>query len=206
VAASAALCAVCDARLPRLAPGAALARIPHLVACCAVVAFQGDAETWIHRFKYPRPGWRGLDPAPLGVLRQLALEAALAATGPRPDCIVPVPLHPRRLRARGFNPAAVLARWIAREQRVRFEAGLLRRLRDTPSQTGLGRSARRANVRGAFAATPGARAPRRVWLVDDVITTGSTLAEAARALHRAGSREVLAICVARTPAANEALS
>jgi ComF family protein len=199
VPASAALCAGCDARLTRLAPGAALARVPHLTACWAAVAFEGEAETWIHRFKYPRPGWRGLDPAPLGVLRQLALEAARAAPGPRPACVVPVPLHPRRLRERGFNPAGLLARWIAREQRCRFEAGLLRRLRDTPSQTGLGRRARRANLRGAFAAAPGARAPRRVWLVDDVITTGSTLAEAARALRQAGSREVVAICVARTP-------
>jgi ComF family protein len=132
------------------------------------------------------------------VLRQLALEAARAAPGPRPACVIPVPLHPRRLRERGFNPAAVLARWIARDQQLWFDAGLLRRLRDTPSQTGFGRHARRANVRGAFAVTSGARAPRRVWLVDDVITTGSTLAEAARCLHRAGSREVIAICVAAT--------
>ena len=201
VAASAALCARCDARLPRLAPAGE--SFPQLVACCAAVAFEGDAETWIHRFKYPRPGWRGLDPAPLGVLRHLALEAARSAPGPRPACIIPVPLHPRRLRERGFNPAAVLARWIARDQHIRFEAGLLRRLRDTPSQTGLGRRARRANVRGAFSVTAVTRAPRRVWLVDDVVTTGSTLAEAARALHRAGSREVVAICVARTPAASD---
>ena len=203
VPAGAALCARCDARLPRLARGAPLGSVPHLIACCAAVCFEGDAETWIHRFKYPRPGWRGLDPAPLGVLRQLALEAARRAPGPRPACIVPVPLHPRRLRERGFNPAALLARWIAREQHCPFEAGLLQRLRDTPSQTGLGRSQRRANVRGAFTVTPAARAPLRVWLVDDVITTGSTLAEAARALHRAGSREVVAICVAHTPEANE---
>jgi predicted amidophosphoribosyltransferase len=134
------------------------------------------------------------------VLRQLALEAARAAPGPPPACIVPVPLHPRRLRERGF---ALLARWIARERRCRFDAALLRRVRDTPSQTGLGRSKRRANVRGAFAARPGARAPGVVWLVDDVITTGSTLAEAARVLHRAGSRRVVAICVARTPEARE---
>jgi ComF family protein len=192
----AALCTRCDARLPRLAPGTALTRVPPLVACCAAVAFEGEMETWIHRFKYPRPGWRGLDPAPHGVLRHLALEAARCAPGLRPDCIVPVPLHPRRLRERGFNPAAVLARWIAREHAARFDAGLLRRVRDTPTQTGLGRHARRANVRGAFRAivTP----PGTVWLIDDVVTTGSTLAECARVLRRAGAHEVVAVCVART--------
>jgi ComF family protein len=189
--------------MPRLAAGVLFGALPPLAACCAAVAYQGEAEDWIRRFKYPRPGWRGLDPAPLGVLRQLALEAARAAPGPSPVCIVPVPLHPRRLRERGFNPSALLARWIARDCGCRFDAGLLRRVRDTPSQTGLGRRARRANLRGAFAVRPGTRAPRAVWLVDDVITTGSTLAESARVLHRAGSERIVAICAARTPDARE---
>jgi ComF family protein len=198
------LCAGCDARLPRArgqtawhGPGAPLA------ACFAAALYQGEAEHWIRRFKYPRRGWRGLDPAPLGVIRQLALEAAGAAPGPSPDCVLPVPLHPRRLRERGFNPAALLARWIARKQNSRFDAGLLHRLRDTPSQTGLGRLARRANVRGAFGVRPGLRAPPVVWLVDDVVTTGSTLDECARVLRRAGARRVVGICVACTPEARE---
>jgi ComF family protein len=198
VPASAVLCARCDSRLPRLAPGDRAKRIPPLAACCAAVAYRGDVENWIRRFKYPLPGWRGLDPAPLGVLRRLALEAARAAPGPRPACIVPVPLHPRRLRERGFNPAALLARWIAREQRCRFEASLLRRVRDTPSQTGLGRRARRANVRGAFEVLLRSNVPGAVWLIDDVVTTGSTLAECARVLRRAGVNHVVAVCVART--------
>ena len=215
VAASAVLCAGCDARLPRLgmdtcprcqrpgsryAPCAGCAASPSpLAACRAAALYAGDVESWIRRFKYPRRGWRGLDPAPIGVVRRLVLEAAGAAPGPPPERIVPVPLHPRRLRERGFNPAALLARCVAREQRCRFDPALLLRVRDTPSQTGLDRRARRANVRGAFRVRDGARAPRVVWLVDDVVTTGSTLAEAARALRRAGVREVVAICIARTP-------
>jgi ComF family protein len=195
-ASNAPLCPRCDARLPRI--GAAAAP-PPLAACCAAVAYQGDVEDWIHRFKYPRRGWRGLDPAPLGVVRWLALEAARTAPAPPPACVVPVPLHPRRLRERGFNPAALLARSIARELRCRFDAALLTRVRDTPSQTGLDRRARRANVRGAFQIHQERRAPRTVWLVDDVVTTGSTLAECARKLRRAGARHVVAICVARTP-------
>jgi len=200
VLASAVLCARCDARLPRLALDGVYAGSPSpLAACCAAVAYQGDVEEWIQRFKYPRRGWRGLDPAPLGVVRRLVLEAARGAPGPPPERIVPVPLHPRRLRERGFNPAALLARSIAREQRCRFDAALLVRVRDTPSQTGLDRRARRANVRAAFRVRAGVRTPRVVWLVDDVVTTGSTLVECARVLRRAGARHVVAICVARTP-------
>ena len=213
------LCVRCDARLPRLAAngcphcqrpgtgGAACAacsgRVTPLAACFAAAAYEGDALEWIRRFKYPRRGWRGLDPAPLGVVRQLVIEIARAAPGPSPASIVPVPLHPRRLRERGFNPAALLARCVSRERGGRFDASLLERLRDTPSQTGLDRRARRANVRGAFRVRAGLRPASVVWLVDDVVTTGSTLVECARALRRAGAHHVVAICIARTPEARE---
>ena len=106
------------------------------------------------------------------------------------------PLHPRRLRQRGFNPAALLARCVAAEIQVPFVARGLRRMRDTPHQTGLGAEQRRRNVRAAFGA---ARAlPPRIWLVDDVVTTGSTLKESARACRIAGAEHVTAICVAST--------
>ena len=112
-----------------------------------------------------------------------------------PDWVVPVPLHPRRMRARGFDQALVLARQVGRARRLRVRARALVRVRDTPSQTGLSRTARRRNVRGAFRA---ARAvPGRIWLVDDVVTTGATLGEAARALRRAGAKEVIGLCAAR---------
>jgi predicted amidophosphoribosyltransferase len=124
---------------------------------------------------------------------------AARAPGPPPQLVVPVSLHPSRLRSRGFNPAALLARSIARELGAPVDPTALIRVRDTPSQTGLDRSARRRNVRGAFCARPRLLAPPRVWLVDDVVTTGSTVAEAARALRRAGAKSVTAVCAARTP-------
>lgn len=159
--------------------------------------FRGAAEVWIRRFKYPRRGLAGLDAAAGAVVRGWIREAARCAAGPAPDLVVPVPLHPQRLRARGFNPAALLARAAASELGVPWDARALERQRDTPSQTGLSRSARRRNVRGAFA--PRRPLPARVWLVDDVVTTGSTLAEAARAARAGGARELAALCAAWTP-------
>jgi ComF family protein len=196
------LCTLCQAA-PPAARGSRCAacrgvRAP-LTACVAAADFAGEVETWIHRFKYPAPGIAGLDPAPLAVARGLVREAALVAPGAPPELVLPIPLHPRRLRARGFNPAAVLGRSLARELRAPFDPVALWRVRDTPSQTGLDRRERRHNVRGAFRARERTRLPVRVWLVDDVVTTGSTLSEAARVLRRAGARTVVGVCAARTP-------
>jgi ComF family protein len=214
----AALCRRCDAALPRLPRslclrcqavtptgpgdlcGACAAAASPLAACVAAVAFADDVERWIRRFKYPRKGIAGLDPAAGAVARALVREAAGRCPGPPPGLVVPVPLHPRRLRARGFNPAERLARALARDIAVRLDPVALRRVRDTPSQTGLERRERQRNVRGAFRARHGLRLPARVWLVDDVVTTGSTLTEAARALRRAGVRTVVGVCAARTRA------
>jgi len=189
------LCAGCAASLPWAPDGL---RAPRgLDALVAAVDFQAPIEGWIRRFKYPRPGVAGLDPGACALVRALALAAAARAPGPPPELVVPVPNHPRRLRARGFNPASELAAAIAAREKLRLAAHRLERVRDTPSQTGQGRAARRRNVRGAFRAR--GPLPPRIWLVDDVVTTGSTLAEAARALRRAGARSIVGICAARTP-------
>jgi len=189
------LCGACDALLPRLAAPLDPRPPPPLAAAVAAVAFAGEGEAWIRRFKYPARGLAGLDPRPGAVVRALAREAAARAPLD-PAVVVPVPQHPRRLRARGFSPAALLAREVARARGLPLLPAALVRTRDTPSQTGLSRAARARNVAGAFrpALAPGGV----VALVDDVTTTGATLAEAARALRRAGARQVVAICVART--------
>lgn len=169
-----------------------------LAAWHAGVSYEGRAADWLQRFKYPQPGFRGLDAAADGVAIAWALRASRSA-GARPDAVVPVALHPRRLRERGFSPPAVLARAIARAAGARCEPALLERVRDTPSQTGLNRAARRRNVAGAFRALRSV--PRRVWLVDDVLTTGATLASAARALRAAGARDIRALAAAHRPLA-----
>lgn len=102
--------------------------------------------------------------------------------------VIPVPLHWWRRFRRGYNQAEALAAAIAVRLGVEHRPGWLRRVRPTPSQAQLAESARRTNVRGAFRASRGARlAGRTVLLVDDVLTTGSTASEAARALRQAGA-------------------
>ncbi len=120
------------------------------------------------------------------------LMAEVAATDPRlrADLIVPVPLHPQRLRERGFNQAELLAAEVGAYLRLPVRTDLLHRARPTKSQTELSRSDRRANVRAAFVA--GSRcAFGRILLLDDVMSTGFTAAECSRVLRAAGTREVV---------------
>ena len=135
---------------------------------------------------------------PLGELVAAAWQGALE---PEPlDCLVPVPLGAGRLARRGFNQSAEIARAMraALPRAPRLRAGALVRLRDTPAQSGLGLEARRGNLVGCFRATLPLHGAR-VGLVDDVTTSGSTLAEAARALRAAGAARVVALVAARTP-------
>jgi ComF family protein len=209
------LCRRCAAALPRLdaggcrvCQGPAAARGERCAACrservplaqiAAEVAFAGEAADWIRRFKYPGHGLAGLDPRPGALAGALLADAARRLDGPAPQLVVPVPIHLRRLRERGFHPAGELARALGRALGIPADPGALVQRRPTASQTGLDRRARRRNVRDAFAARAGFRAPACVALVDDVVTTGATLAEAARPLRRAGARRVVAVCVART--------
>jgi ComF family protein len=117
---------------------------------------------------------------------------------PRPDLIVASPASTARLRERGFLPSLVLARRVASRLGVAVDSGVVSKVRHTPPQTGLDRQARRRNVEGAF----GVR--RRldgmhVAVVDDVMTTGATLASLAAALKEAGAARVSGWVVARTP-------
>lgn len=122
-----------------------------------------------------------------------AADPALAAA----DVLVPVPLHPRRRAERGHNQAELLARAAARA--VMLEPAALARVAPAPRlRSGLDREARLGAVAGAFRGAPRLVAGRTVLLVDDVFTTGATLAACAEALRRAGAHDVLALTAART--------
>jgi ComF family protein len=196
-------CAACDARLRRravfcascaaavlpAAPRPAEAGAPPLLA---FGLFGGALAEAIRRLKYgDRPDLAG----PLG---HLARQAARAG-GVEADLVVPVPLHPARLAARGYNQAALLGGAVAAELSLPLAARALARTRATPPQARLARAARLGNVAGAFRVRrPGAVRGRRVLLVDDVSTTGATLAACAEALRAAGAAEVTALVLART--------
>jgi Predicted amidophosphoribosyltransferases len=113
------------------------------------------------------------------------------------DLIVPVPLHPARVRERGFNQAELLARMLAEELRIPLSSAL-QRVRYTTTQTAFDRTDRMENLRNAFRLRrKGSMRELRVLLVDDILTTGSTLSECARVLREAGAHSVYAVTAAR---------
>jgi ComF family protein len=156
--------------------------------------YDGPLLTAIHQFKYGSKSFLA------GSLGPLLARFAATRVEPSDDLVtIPVPLHPKRLRERGFNQSLLLARHVAQGLRTELDFLALRRVRYTTPQTGLGKEARRRNVSKAFEVRdPGAVKGKRVLLVDDVATTGSTLNECARVLRKAGCKEVSCLVLART--------
>ena len=187
-------CARCALPLPipALACGQCLRREPPWDAAWAPFRYGWPLDRLETRFKF------GDDLAAGRMLAALWRDEP--APPEPPDWIVPVPLHRSRLRQRGYNQALELARPLAAGLRVALRHDVLLRTRDTSAQTELDRAARRLNVRGAFHLREGVVLPEHVALLDDVMTTGATLAECARLLKRAGVRRVDVWALARAPA------
>ncbi len=133
------------------------------------------------------------------VLSRVWLDAFAASNVERPRAIIPVPLHPARLRERGFNQALELAHPIARAIGIPIRSDLLARTRATAPQSDLDAAARRRNLRGAFEVCDPRGLLTHVALLDDVMTTGSTLRECARTLRRAGVERIDVWAIARAP-------
>jgi ComF family protein len=130
--------------------------------------------------------------------RRLASALITRVPDPTVDLVMPVPLHVRRLRTRGFNQSALLARHVARHLGCPVALTTLVRTRDTPSQTSFGPLERALNVAAAFAVRDPARVcGRAVLLIDDVWTSGATVTAVARALRASGAAAVDVITVAR---------
>ena len=114
------------------------------------------------------------------------------------DLILPVPLHPKRLRWRGFNQALLLARQLSRAYGIATDPLVLRRIKETPPQTQLNEEERRRNVRDAFALAPGRSLEgKKILLVDDVYTSGATVNECSRTLKKSGVERVFVVTLAR---------
>jgi len=172
--------------------GACVRAPPPVDACLAAVAYQYPWSGLIVDFKFhQRPAWA----ATLAVLLRSTpwVEPALE----RATLVVPMPLSPQRLRARGFNQALELAHRLAP---AKLAPDLLLRIQDTAPQSALGRAERLRNVRHAFAVEPlraAALAQARVVLVDDVMTSGASLFAAAAALRAAGAAHITGMVLAR---------
>jgi competence protein ComFC len=162
---------------------------PSLTGRFAVAYTTGPLRIAIHRLKYSDQS-------------RLAEPLSLMLIGwwhdnPLPaEVIIPIPLHPRRERERGYNQAALLARQLEPAIGLPINETILTRTRDTRPQVGLGSAERQQNVAGAFTCVDSILAGRSVLLLDDVTTTGATLEAAAYALRAAGAREVWGLTVA----------
>jgi competence protein ComFC len=162
---------------------------------CAVANYQakGVLRDLIHRFKYSRQYYLR------SVLAHCLLEAMKDARicACPVDCLVPVPLHPTKLRERGFNQATALAESLSKPMRLPI-LRCIERHRYTDTQTRFDRVERMQNLRNAFALRKNSDVRgKHLLLVDDVLTTGSTLHECAQVLRKAGAESVRAITVAR---------
>lgn len=146
--------------------------------------YRFPTDRLVHAFKFKRQLVAG------SILAGMMCEYISTTNAALPEALVPVPLHPWRLFTRGFNQSYELAGLIGAALGIPLQAKGLRRRRNTRAQTGLDRSQRRRNVRGAFYWRTQQPPRRHVALVDDVMTTGTTVVECARVLRRAGCRRV----------------
>lgn len=202
-----ALCAGCLADLPIMGPACPRCGEPSPAARVC-----GDCQRRAPPFDYLRAPFRYQLPIdwlvtglkfqrrmPHARILAEALRRAWPVTDDLPALALPVPLHAMRLRERGFNQAIELFHPLLDELGVPLARELLVRRRATPAQAGLSARARRRNLRGAFVVrSPEAVAGRHVVILDDVVTTGSTVAELARVLRRAGAVRIGVWAVART--------
>ena len=180
-------CGACLSRTPRFTQARAWACYPREEAA------EHPLRQVIQKFKYGRKVSLG---KPLG---------RLLAQGCRPfldewsvDVIVPVPLHRKRLRWRGFNQSVLLGRQLSRVYNLPMDPFVLIRNLETPPQTQLSEAERRRNVRGVFSLNPEKSVENRsVLLIDDVYTSGATVNECSRCLKKAGAKEVYVITLAR---------
>lgn len=183
-------CPRCALRLPSTsitACGQCLRQPPAQDAAHAALVYRWPIDALIHRYKFHRDMVSGR------VLQEQFAVALMAHV--ESAVLLPVPLHPSRLRERGFNPALQLAQALAKASGAEVQDNSLVRVRNTLPQSGRTAIERRRNVRDAFAMS--GIAPRVAAIIDDVVTTGSTTHEIAKLLRARGAERVLVFALAR---------
>lgn len=171
--------------------GRCLKKKPSYQKVLAFTQYEEPIVTILHRLKYAG------DTSGLVVIRYCIHKSQLQQFEDI-DVVIPVPLHLKRIRKRGFNQALLLAREFFYERNTIIQSDILLRVKDTDSQTFLSRKERKRNLRKAFVVEHQERVRgMRVCLVDDVFTTGSTIEECSKTLVKAGASEVVALVFAR---------
>jgi ComF family protein len=164
----------------------------HFSKAQAIFVYKEPVTKVIHSFKYHR------STSCLATFYALKSSLAHLKEDTGVDLVIPVPLHKKRLRHRGFNQAQVLASCLFPKQKHKINPHILIRTTDTPLQTNLSGKARRRNLKKAFSVkNPAVVKGKKIMLVDDVFTTGTTLNECARTLRKAGAKDVQALTLAR---------
>lgn len=156
-----------------------------------ITAYPYDAcmRILLHRFKYQNALY-------LKTCLAEAMLDALTDFAYQPDCFIPIPMHLERIKQRGFNQAALLAKMIAKKQKSVYAPHLCHKIKNTTNQVLLNQKERKSNLKGAFHVHPSPY--KKICLVDDVLTTGSTANELARLFKQQGALEIHVLCCART--------
>ncbi|MDP1602342.1 MAG: ComF family protein [Legionella sp.] len=200
-----AVCEQCTNLLTRIGPGCSTCRLPlvdNLFMQCGYCiknkpafdnvlssyCYEEPLKTLLHDFKYQEALYL------LTFMTRLMLDARPPSY--QTDCLVPVPMHPLRLRERGFNQSAELTKFLAKRLKIPFDLNLCEKKTNTVAQVNLNGKHRRLNLVNAFTAKP--TAYQHITLIDDLLTTGSTANELARTLKQQGVARVDVWCLART--------
>ncbi len=159
----------------------------HIFALCA---YQKPITAMILRLKFHQ---QLVNAKILGELMAERLKSC-----PKPECLIPVPLHINRLKERGFNQALEIARPISKRLEIPIDFHSIKRIRHTEAQAQTPANKRKQNIKGAFSITREFKPKKHVAIIDDVVTTGSTVSELAKVLHRHGIEKIDIWCCART--------
>lgn len=189
------ICGPCDRSLIRLDSDAVFAHLPKLwfIKCRSLFAYDGSVKDAIHNLKYNER---------LDLVRYFGNELCRGAKEiGQFDLIAPVPLHRKRLAARGFNQSALLARKLGKLLSIPTDLDSLRRVKNIDPQVGMERDERIKNVKGAFGVISKRVqkiSERNILLIDDVLTTGATVNECSKVLIKSGAESVRVLTIART--------
>ena len=179
----------------RVLCGRCIKKLPAFDYSYSLFRYQDDIVSLVHQLKFSEKISYARS---IGEMLLTKCELNLLPEQERPDCLLPVALHASRLRQRGFNQSAEIARVLAKKLNIPIDYDTVIRQRSTVSQTGLNAQQRRKNIKGAFSVVKEVKY-RHVLIIDDVVTTGSTVNELAKVLKENNVKRVGVLSIARAP-------